>query len=110
VTLLLDPPVWLQLPLIVVAAWRVAVLLVLEGGPFAVFRRLRNLMGFEHDEAGQPVSWPDDLPGSLFACVWCLSFWTTLALYGILWVAPYVVVVLGTWGAATYLEAYRNGR
>lgn len=109
-TLFSDPPLWIQLPLVILASWRVAVLLVLEGGPWGVVRRLRNLMGFVHDDDGHPVSWPEHLPGSLFACVWCLSFWTTLALYGILWVAPYVVVVVGTWGAATYLEAVRNRR
>ena len=109
-TLLLDPPIWLQLPLVALAAWRLAVLLVLEGGPGGIFRRLRSLVGIEHDDGGAPTSWPEHLPGSLFTCVWCLSFWTTLLLYGILLVAPYVVVVLGTWGAATYLEAYRNGR
>ena len=109
-TLLFDPPVWIQLPMVVLAAWRVAVLLVLEAGPWDVFLRLRTLMGIGHDDSGAPSAWPEDPPGSLFVCVWCLSFWTTLVLYGILWVAPYVVVVLGTWGAATYLEAYRNGR
>ena len=109
-TLLLDPPVWIQLPMVVLAAWRVAVLLIWEGGPGGIFRWVRTRMGIQHDEGGAPTTWPDGFPASLFTCVWCLSFWTTLLLYGILWAAPYVVVVLGTWGAATYLEAYRNGR
>ncbi len=106
----LDPPLWFQLPMVILAAWRAAVLLVYEGGPFGTFKRLRSFMDINHDLEGQPVSWPDHLPGSLFGCVWCLSFWTSLVLYGILWVAPPIVVVLGIWGAATYLEALRTRR
>ena len=107
-TLLLDPPQWIQLLMVFFGAWRVSILLVLEGGPGGVVRWLRSLMGILHDDDGVAFSYPTHLPGSLFACVWCLSFWTTLALYGILWVAPIVVMVIGTWGVATYLEALRN--
>lgn len=107
-TLFLDPPAWIQLLMIFFGAWRLAILFVLEGGPGGIIRRLRDLMGFTHDDEGVVMSWPDHLPGSVFACIWCLTFWTTLVLYGILWVAPPVVMVLGTWGVATYLEAVRT--
>lgn len=95
---------WAALPL---GAWRLAILLSQEGGPFGMFRRIRTSMGFQHDENGFVASWPNRFPATLFSCIWCLSFWTTLVLCLILVLAPWVVVVLGAWGAATYLEAKR---
>ena len=109
-TLLSDPPIWAQLVLTILAVWRLTVLLAMEGGPFGIFRWFRGLMGIGHDDGGEPISWPEHPPGSLFACTWCLSFWTTLLVYGILVVAPGVVTALGTWGAVTYLEVLRSRR
>lgn len=90
------------------ATWRLTALLVYESGPFGIFVRLRERLGIVHDDDGHPASWPDGGLGRLFTCVWCLSFWTALAVCGILWVEPYVVMVLGVWGAATFMEALRN--
>ncbi len=107
-TLLLDPPAWVAFPMVLFASWRLAVFLVLEGGPGGIVRWSRERMGIQHADDGTAISWPDRFPGSAFTCVWCLSLWTTLVVYGILWVAPGVVMVLGTWGVATYLEAMRT--
>ncbi len=103
----LDPPIYLQAVAVVAGAWRLAVLLVFEAGPFGVFTWLRARIGIDHDADGVPTSWPDGTVAKLFGCVWCMSFWTTLVVYAILWAAPYVVVIFGTWAAATYLEALR---
>ena len=92
------------------ATWRLTALLVYDRGPFAIFLRLRERLGITHDDNGDPTSWPDGGLGRLFTCVWCLSFWTAPAVCGILWVEPYVVMVLAVWGAATFMEALRNRR
>lgn len=104
---LLHPPVYLQVGMGVAMAWRMAVLMIYEGGPFHIIAWARGLIGIQHDDDGRPTSYPDGAVAALFGCVWCMTLWTTLAVYGILWAAPYVVVVLGTWAAATYLEALR---
>jgi len=100
----------LEFMVLSLAAWRLAALLVYEAGPWDIFRRLRERIGIQHDDSGQPASWPDGGLGRLFACVWCVSFWTTLVVCVILWVESYVVMVLAVWGAATLLEAFRDRR
>lgn len=103
----LNPPIYLQVGAGALVAWRLAVLFAYEAGPFRLILKFRERLGYDHDDDGHVVSYRDDFPVSLLSCVWCLSFWTTLVVYGILWAAPYFVVVLGTWAAATYLEAIR---
>ncbi len=107
-TWLIHPEPLLQVIGVVLGAWRLSVLLVFEGGPAGLIRRLRELMGVEHNDDGEPIGIPETFPGSLFGCTWCMTAWTTAALYAILWVAPYVVVGIGTWGAACLLETYRT--
>ncbi len=89
------------------ATWRITALLVFDNGPFGIFLRLRERLGIVHDDNGDPSSWPDGGLGRLFTCVWCLSFWTALAVCGILWVQPYVVMFLALWGAVSFMEALR---
>ncbi len=98
----------LELAAMALASWRVAALLVHEAGPFGIVLRLRERLGITHDDSGRASSWPEDGVARLFTCVWCMSFWTTLSVYGILWVEPDVVMVLAVWGAATLLEALRE--
>ncbi len=107
---LIHPAPLLQLVAAALATWRLAVLLVFEAGPWALVRRLRSRLGIEHDDFGVPAGVPETWPGSVFGCPWCMAAWTTPLVYGILWAAPYVVVGLATWAAATLLEAYRPGR
>ena len=109
-TWLIDPAPPLQIAAVVLAVWRISVFLVYEAGPWRIIHRLREHLGIEHDDAGQPAGIPETMPGSLFGCVWCMALWTTPVVYGILWVAPYVVVGLGTWAASSLLEAWRERR
>ena len=46
-----------------------------ESGPWHVFEKMRELLGIEHDENGEPIQWPDTNRANLFVCVWCLSIW-----------------------------------
>lgn len=60
------------------AIWRVANMLVNEDGPWMVFEHLRLKIGLQPAPAPDMVRETDPpgrMPGSLFACVWCLSLW-----------------------------------
>lgn len=61
------------------AGWRLASLLVQEDGPFAVFERLRLLVGVDNN-AG--VSKGNVIAGAL-SCVWCTSVWTSGAMFAL---------------------------
>lgn len=83
--------------LIALAAWRLAVLLVVDDGPAGIFRRLREATWRE----GRPVP----LLGEALTCVGCVSLWTALAAAAAWWAgAEPAVGVLAAWGAATYLH------
>ena len=57
------------------ATWRVSHMLVKEDGPWYAFRRLRESQGWEYDEDGNIIVYPDS---HVLACVWCLSVWVGL--------------------------------
>lgn len=98
-----------ELGVTALAAWRLAVLLVVERGPWGIVTRLRSLFGVGHDVDGDANSWPSGMPGSLFECVWCMSLWTAGALYGILLVRPEIVVGIAVWGLATAIDGVARG-
>lgn len=55
------------------STWRVSNMLVNEGGPFGIFKFIREMMGIQHDYQGNVVGIPDDKP--LLSCLWCTSVW-----------------------------------
>jgi hypothetical protein len=90
-------PFWFELVLVALITWRVAVLLVMDDGPFFVIRKVRAAL------------WRDGLPTPLFGevlqCVGCTSFYTAPVAYGIVEWAPEVVVLsLAAWSAATLAQ------
>jgi len=84
--------------------WRLAVLLVKERGPGDIILKLRSLVGIEHNENGEPVSWPETFLPRLLTCAWCLSIWTTLLVWGLWQLESRIVLVLGAMGLALALE------
>lgn len=60
--------------------WRLASLLVTEGGPFSVFGQLRERVGAGFEQR-------DTFLSGVFSCVWCCSVWTATALWllGMMW-------------------------
>lgn len=72
------------------AGWRLASLLVREDGPFAVFERLRHLVGVRTGVLN-PVA-------EVFTCVWCMSVWTCGAMMLLWLVAPAAVAVVAAMG------------
>lgn len=90
------------------AAWRLSALLSYERGPYNVFFNFRKRLGYEHDEAGIPASWPDGWR-EIFSCTWCLGPWMAATCYG-LWVwQPLIVVVIAASTIAVVVERWNHG-
>lgn len=86
-----------QALLIGLAAWRLAALVAYERGPYDVFLRFRELLGYTHAENGEPETWPGGWR-EVFSCVWCLSIWTAVFMWGLWELEPLLVVI---WAGAT---------
>lgn len=92
------------------AAWRVAVLLVEDDGPWLVCRKLRTLAGVQNPAPGVVIA-PTDLRGA-FGCVRCCSLYT--AAVATVLVAPdgdwraWALCWLGLAGAAAAIEVFRR--
>lgn len=97
-------PSKMELFIMAIAAWRVAVFLVRESGPWAIVRRVREWAGIDHDVVGLPLPYIGGMPGSLFTCIWCMSFWTAIMVYVIAVWADLVVTALALWGLAAMIE------
>jgi hypothetical protein len=76
------------------ATWRIVNLLQRERGPMAILTRMRAALGVSHDEAGEPVGWPDTELGLLVRCPWCLSVWVGVGLAGVYLLWPGLGVAL----------------
>lgn len=61
------------------AAWRMTIMLSYESGPARIFTRMREGLGFEHDDEGHPTTWPDGGVAEAVACPWCLGLWISAA-------------------------------
>jgi len=57
------------------ATWRLTALLSYERGPFDIFMKFREMIGFGHDKDYEPVIVSENFITHLFGCVWCLSVW-----------------------------------
>lgn len=86
------------------AGWRTGFFIVYDEGAFGFMFRLRRALKIEHDDNGTPVAYPDTWVGGLLNCVWCASFWTTVALYGIVMLSPIPVMILAAWGLACLIH------
>lgn len=104
---LFDPSPWLQWVLGVFTSWRLGFLVVYEDGPWGVFVKLRVRIVKPQYHDGRLISTADGMLPGLLSCVLCMTFWTTPVVYAILWAAPWVIVLLATWAAASYLETLR---
>lgn len=49
-------------------------------GPFHIFKRLRQLLGFQYNQSGQLESADDNFFVNLWMCHWCLGTWLSAGL------------------------------
>jgi len=100
----LNTPKAIEFAIMALATWRVAFLLVYEGGPFGAIRHVRQWLGIDHASDGQPIPYEGGGFGGLFACIWCMSFWQAIMVL-VIWVyAPYVVVGMALWAMASLID------
>lgn len=90
--------------------WRISSLLVNEGGPWDIFRKVRSAIGFEHDPPGIPTVAPDGFWGELFSCVWCISMWVGGVLTLSYFLAPgavfWILLPFAVSGAAIFIDRW----
>ena len=103
-----------QLPLVEavlvgLAAWRASALVSYERGPGDVFLRLREALGFQHDERGEPTAWPETLLAKLVSCPWCLSLWAAAGFWA-MWeyVSEPAVIVMAAAAVVVAVERWNH--
>jgi hypothetical protein len=99
-------PDWFELALVALMTWRLAVLFVLDDGPFGVIEAVRAWAtregGFEETDAEGVFLGPRPLLGGALQCVGCFSLWMAPVALLVAREAPEeVVLVLSSWAAAT---------
>lgn len=98
----MDP---VDLVVVGLASWRLAYLLVEESGPFDLIVNFRKAIGV--NDVQQP-----GMLTRLFACVLCMSGWTTPALMLCWWsgidVLAWIVIGLACWGLAAAIHLLTN--
>ena len=91
------------------AAWRITALATYERGPFDIFLRFRERLGFEHNDAGEPNVWPEDWR-RMFACPWCMGIWIAAASWAVWeYVSEAAVVVLAAAAVLVVVEKWNHG-
>ncbi len=88
-----------ELVLVALAAWRLALLVTNEPGPFDLLVRLRRL-------AGVPaVGEVEGFLPTLFSCILCASAYTTAGMFALYELAgPIYVLPLAAWGLAVLVD------
>lgn len=79
------------------AIWRISNMLVAEDGPWLVFEHLRLKLGLLPPAAPgwtRETDPPGRMPGTLLACVWCMSVWISLVYFAIFAIWPALGMVL----------------
>jgi hypothetical protein len=101
---------YFDLLVIALAAWRVAVLVTMERGPFSVMLRLRERFGVVHDDEDNVAMLPSSGIGKLLTCVWCFSFYTVVGIGAISFFDMRPVFLLAAWGIVVIIQKLVFGR
>ncbi len=103
----------LRVLLVGLAAWRLSALLSYERGPFALLERLRRAIRVEEGPDGSlPTGWGPSLRIEVeeaLSCVWCISPWTALLLWGLWGVSPAVVGIAAAAAVVVAAERWNHG-
>src|SRR3990172_7873741 len=97
-----------QAILVGLSAWRISALFSYERGPLDIFMRFRQALGVEHKSTGEPIAWPDGVVTNMLSCVWCISIWAALALWGIWQWQPTAVIILAASSVAISIEQWNR--
>lgn len=98
-----------EMIIIGLAAWRVAALLSYERGPFDVFLRFRERLGFKHNDKGEPKEWPSNVVTEALSCVWCMGMYAAVAMYGLWQLEPVAVMVVAAGSVVVAVERWCHG-
>lgn len=102
-----------ELVIYCLATWRIASLVVNEGGPGSVFVRLREWAGITHDDMGNKLVIPDGFLAGVFSCIWCSSIWIGGGWVLIGWLWPEggfrLAMVFAFSAGAVFLEKWLRG-
>lgn len=90
---------------IALAAWRLTIMLTKEAGPWDLVSKLRQAVGIEHGPEGEPVGWPETMPGSLLACPWCVSLWAAALVYPMWRWVPVMAVIIAASAVAIMFDS-----
>ena len=94
--------------LIGAAAWRIAALISYERGPFDIFLQFRKLLGFQHNENGEPTTWPDGIVQKIVSCVWCIGIYSVVAMWGLWQISETAVLILAASTIVVVLEQWNR--
>ena len=84
--------------------YRISQLLVLDDGPFQLFKRFRRYLGIiAAEEPGPGLKWSI---AELFRCTFCIGFWLALIPAAMFAhnVAEFIAIWFGVAGIQTYLQ------
>lgn len=96
--------------LIGLAAWRLTALFTYERGPFDVFMRFREQLGFSHDDKGEPNIWPSNSLARVFSCPWCLGLYMAVVAWAVWeYIDPTVVLVTAASAILVAVERWNHG-
>lgn len=102
---LTSTPSFVGLLVIIIGGWRLSWFLMRDGGPFGLMVDIRERMGMSHTLDNIPLPYFGGFPGTLFICMWCMSFWTSIVVF-LIWAAfPPAAGVLAGWGGACIVES-----
>ena len=93
---------------IILATYRLSILLVDEAGPFGICQKMRELMGITHHDDGSIACIPDNVLGQLFGCLWCMSIWVAGLSYLIWWIEPIPIWILAASGGVILIDNVRH--
>ena len=79
-----------------------------ERGPLDIFLKIRESLGFEHSESGEPTAWPQGLLPSLLSCVWCLGGYSVVLMYGLWQLSEVVVMIFAAWTILIAIERWNH--
>lgn len=95
---------YVELPIVALAAWRLALFITDDAGPFDLMNHIRALLRADLPlEADIPNSWQ-----VLWSCMRCMTFWTSLACAGIWQVWRLPVELLAVWALCQLAESCRT--